>query len=218
MTRENEVTQPAPDTGAGTELPTLAELHGSVPDLVPNPVSSEAWVRRFRDGYDAGYEAALASRAVPVGERHADCATMDDVVREVFCRVFGDDGAAGMAEQERWREWYKPSDWLWWGRGLGAFLYQRLRARAVPPAGQGEASFSAPVSEKNEIAQESEAPQDGREVTEAQAVALERIIDFCHTAEQNPDFYAREEEGFTYIRKTLFTAFSAALSAQGGGQ
>jgi len=38
--------------------PTLASLYGSVPDLIPNPVTSEAWVRRFRDGYDAGYEAA----------------------------------------------------------------------------------------------------------------------------------------------------------------
>lgn len=51
---------------------TLASLAGSVPDLVPNPVSSEAWVRRFRDGYDAGYEAALASRpAVPAEVREA---------------------------------------------------------------------------------------------------------------------------------------------------
>ena len=77
---------------------------------------------------------ALLRRAEPQGEEHTDCAQLDDVVREVFCRVFGDDGDAGLSEVERWHEWYKPSDWLWWGRGLGTFLEKRIKERATRPA------------------------------------------------------------------------------------
>jgi hypothetical protein len=81
-------------------------------------------------------------RAAVAAPEHDDCATMEDVTREVFCRVWEDGADAAM---EEWRAWYKPSDWLWWGRGVGAFIYQRNKrlaearaAVAAPGAGEAE--------------------------------------------------------------------------------
>lgn len=54
---------PSVSRAAGGE--TLADLYGSVPDLIPNPMTSEAWVRRYRDGFDAGYARALSSAPAP---------------------------------------------------------------------------------------------------------------------------------------------------------
>jgi hypothetical protein len=85
--------------------------------------------------------AALRSAAPVAAPEHDDCATMEDVTREVFCRVWEDGADAAM---EEWRAWYKPSDWLWWGRGVGAFIYQRNKrlagraAVAAPGAGEAE--------------------------------------------------------------------------------
>ena len=63
----------------------------------------------------------------PTCEHECECSSMEDVVREVLCRVFEDGAGRGM---EEWREWYKPKDWLWWGRGLGAFIYRRHKRLA----------------------------------------------------------------------------------------
>jgi len=48
------VTQPSEQ-----EAPPLASLYGSVPDLTRGMDSVE-WVRRYREGYDAGLAAGLA--------------------------------------------------------------------------------------------------------------------------------------------------------------
>lgn len=45
-------------------------------------------------------------------------AQMEDVVREVLCRAFPD----GTELIPAFYAWYVPSQWLWWGRALGAFI------------------------------------------------------------------------------------------------
>jgi len=51
-----------------TEPPTIDELRGSVPDLTQGMASDE-WVRRYREGYDAGYVAALQAPRVNIARR-----------------------------------------------------------------------------------------------------------------------------------------------------
>jgi hypothetical protein len=61
--------------------------------------------------------------ALAAAERlHDDCATRDDVAREVICRVLD---AEAIAE---WAAWYAQhgDGWLWWGRALGAWLHCKL--------------------------------------------------------------------------------------------
>ena len=51
-----------------TEPPTIDELRGSVPDLTQGMASDE-WVRRYHEGYDAGYVAALQAPRVNIARR-----------------------------------------------------------------------------------------------------------------------------------------------------
>ncbi len=57
-----------------------------------------------------------------------------DVALQVLARAFAEDVDVTYAA---WRAWYTPEDWLWWARGLGAFIGVRiaaLRAGPVPPS------------------------------------------------------------------------------------
>lgn len=56
----------------------------------------------------------------------------DNTVLQVLCRVFDDGVDVALPE---WREWYKPSEWLGFSRGLGAFIRTRLMrlAKESPP-------------------------------------------------------------------------------------
>lgn len=78
----------------GEAVPTLAELYGAVPDLIPHPMTSEAWVRRYRDGYDAGFDAGFdagrAATLAAVRERVEDCEARE--IQSEAQEFRGDDG------------------------------------------------------------------------------------------------------------------------------
>jgi hypothetical protein len=84
--------------------------------------------------------AALSS--APQGRNEDEDDEMWSVVNEIFCRVYGDEYEA---MREAWRAWYKPEQWLWWGRGLGAFLATH------PAAPQGRGEVSAEVTDKQRL-------------------------------------------------------------------
>jgi hypothetical protein len=62
----------------------------------------------------------------------------DAVALQVLCRVFDDIENA----MDEWRAYYKPGEWLWFARGLGAFVRTRLEATRSP-SGTGSATDEA---------------------------------------------------------------------------
>lgn len=129
----------APAAGAEPQDATRKELSSEHSAIVEGLYSlavefeNDGMPRNANVIRDLAVRTCLALSATPpaAGEPndHADCATMDDVVREVFCRLFGDDGDAGMAEMEKWRAFDK-SGWFHWSRAFGAFLALRMKERA----------------------------------------------------------------------------------------
>lgn len=80
-------------------------------------------ITRSKDGENYMRQIALAAlRDAHVPKEKgatAESADMADVVREVLCRVFNTDAV------HEFYEWYKPAEWIWWGRALGAFIYRK---------------------------------------------------------------------------------------------
>ncbi len=73
-------------------------------------------------------ETAEESACDPMGDAFGH-----DVALQVLARAFAEDVDVTYAE---WRAWYKPAVWMWWARGLGAFIGLRIaadRAASVPP-------------------------------------------------------------------------------------